>query len=146
VFPVEILKDKLLLRTENEFSAENIVFDMCPAEITADINLMNRALLNYITNAIKHRTDGSIIEVKGYQEGEYYVFSVTNEGEEISDSEKELIWDVFYKRDEARTRGGTGHGIGLAIVKRIADLHEGDVDLISENGKSSFYLKIINKA
>ena len=143
-FSTDILRDKLLLRTENEFSAENIVFDIQSAKITADITLIKRALLNYITNAIKHRTDGSIVEIKGYQDSDYYVFSVTNEGEEISDSEKELIWDVFYKRDEARTRGGTGHGIGLAIVKRIADLHGGEVDLISENGKSTFYLKISN--
>lgn len=145
-FPAEKLRDKLLLRTENEFSTEKIVFDIQPADITADITLMKRALLNYITNAVKHRTEGTAVEVKGYQEGEYYVFSVTNEGEEISDREKELIWDVFYKRDEARTRAGTGHGIGLAIVKRIADLHSGEVNLISENGKSTFYLKISNKS
>ena len=142
LFTAEKLRDKILLRTENEFSAENIVVDMQQSEIFADINLIQRALLNYITNAIKHRTDGSVIEVKGYEEGEYYVFSVANEGEEITDSEKELIWDVFYKRDEARTRVGDGHGIGLAIVKRIANLHKGDVDLISADGKNTFYLKI----
>ena len=142
VFSTDKLRDKLLLRTENEFSAENIAIDMQPAEITADINLLKRAVLNYIKNAVKHRTEGSVVEVRGYEEGEYYVFSVTNEGEEISESEKELIWDVFYKRDEARTRVGGGHGIGLAIVKRIADLHNGDVDLVSGDGKNTFYLKI----
>ena len=141
-FSVSHLQKKLMLRTENEFSVENIAFDMYPADITADINLINRALLNYITNAIKHRNPDSVIEVKGYEEGEYYVFSVTNEGQEISEKEKELIWDVFYKCDEARSRSGGGHGIGLAIVKRIADLHSGGVDLISKEGKNTFYLKI----
>ena len=141
-FSTEKLRDKLILRTENEFSAENIVIDMQQTEIFADINLIKRAVLNYITNAIKHRSEGSVVEVKGYEDGEYYVFSVANEGEEISESERQLIWDVFYKRDEARTRLGGGHGIGLAIVKRIADLHEGDVDLISAEGKNTFYLKI----
>lgn len=144
VFSTEILRDKLMIRTENEFSAENINFDIAPAEIVADINLMKRALLNYITNAIKYRADGSMVEVRGYEDGEYYVFSVTNEGAEITESEKELIWDVFYKRDEARTRGG-GHGIGLAIVKRIADLHGGRVDLVSQEGKNTFYLKILKQ-
>ena len=141
-FSTEKLRDKLILRTENEFSAENIVIDMQQTEIFADINLIKRAVLNYITNAIKHRSEGSVVEVKGYEDGEYYVFSVANEGEEISESERQLIWDVFYKRDEARTRLGGGHGIGLAIVKRIADLHEGDVDLISAEGKNTIYLKI----
>ena len=141
-FSVSLLEENLLSRTENEFSMENIAFDMYPAEITADINLMKRALLNYITNAIKHRTAGTVIEVKGYEEGEYYTFSVTNEGKEITEKEKELIWDVFYKCDEARSRSAGGHGIGLAIVKRIAGLHGGKVDLVSENGKNTFYLKI----
>jgi signal transduction histidine kinase len=141
-FPVADLQKKLQSRTDNEFSAENIVYDMYPAEITADINLMKRALFNYITNAIKYRTPDSVIEVKSYVEGEYYTFSVTNEGREISEKERELIWDVFYKCDEARSRSGGGHGIGLAIVKRIARLHSGKVDLISENGKNTFYIKI----
>lgn len=141
-FSTEKLRDKLLLRTENEFSAENIVIDMQSVEITADINLIERAVLNYVKNAVKHRDEGSVVEVRGYEEDEYYVFSVANKGEEISESERELIWDVFYKRDEARTRVGGGHGIGLAIVKRIADLHNGDVDLLSSDGKNIFYLKI----
>ena len=142
LFPVAELQEKLQSRTVNEFTMDDIVFDMYPAEITADINLMKRALFNYITNAIKYRTPGSVIEVKGYADGEYYTFSVTNEGKEISEKERALIWDVFYKCDEARSRSGGGHGIGLAIVKRIASLHGGEVDLISENGKNTFYIKI----
>ena len=142
-FSVEKLKDELALRTKNEFTGEKIVFSVDPAEITADINLMKRALLNYITNAVKHSADDNTVEVRGYEEDKYYVFAVTNYGEKISDEEKELIWDVFYKRDEARNRSGGGHGIGLAIVKRIADLHSGNVDLTSENGKNTFYIKIV---
>ena len=142
LFSVTELQESLLSRTENEFSTEKFVFDMQPDQITADINLIKRALLNYITNAIKHRTPGSAIEVRGFTDGEYYNFYVANEGQEISEKEKELIWDVFYKCDEARSRSGGGHGIGLAIVKRIADLHQGKVDLISENGKNTFYIKI----
>ena len=141
-FHVDMLKDNILSRMENEFSGENITVDMYPAEIVADINLMKRALLNFITNAIKHHDKDSEIQVRGYIEGKYYVFAVTNAGKEITDEQKELIWDVFYKNDEARNRSAGGHGIGLAIVKRIADLHGGEVDLISGNGKNTFYIKI----
>ena len=142
VFHVDVLKNMILSRMENEFAGENIVVDMYPAEITADINLMKRALLNFITNAIKHYKNDSVIEIKGYIEDKYYVFAVSNEGAEITAEQKELIWDVFYKSDEARNRSGGGHGIGLAIVKRIADLHGGEVDLTSENGKNTFYIKL----
>ena len=142
-FSTEKLAESLMLRTENAFSMEDIVFDVENAQINADINLMKRALLNYITNAVKHSTSEGTVEVRGYTEGEYYVFAVSNPGNKISDEEKELIWDVFYKSDQARTRSGGGHGVGLAIVKRIADLHGGKVDLTSENGKNTFYIKIM---
>lgn len=141
-FHVDKLKDNILSRMENEFSGENITVDMYPAEIVADINLMKRALMNFITNAIKHHNKDSEIQVRGYIEGEHYVFAVTNEGKEITDEQKELIWDVFYKNDEARSRSAGGHGIGLAIVKRIAELHGGEVDLTSESGKNTFCIKI----
>lgn len=141
-FHIDVLKDNILSRMVNEFSDENITMDMQSAVIVADSNLLKRALLNFITNAIKHHTPGSEIQVRGYIEDKSYVFAVTNEGKEITHEQKELIWDVFYKNDEARTRSAGGHGIGLAIVKRIADLHGGEVDLISENGKNTFFIKI----
>ena len=145
LFTADKLKDRILSKAENEFPGENVIIDMYPAEIYADISLMERAVYNYVTNAIKHKTEGTSVEIKGYiQEGKY-VFAVTNEGAEISPEEKEVLWDVFYKRDQSRTRGEGGHGIGLAIVKRIADLHGGEVDLLSENGRNTFYIKIRNE-
>ena len=141
-FHVYELRDMILGRMENEFAGENITVDLYPDEIRADINLMKRALLNFITNAIKYYKKDTVIEVKGYIEDKYYVLAVSNEGDEITDEQKALIWDVFYKSDEARNRSGGGHGIGLAIVKRIADLHGGEVDLTSENGKNTFYIKL----
>lgn len=143
-FSTEKLKGKILSKIENEFTGENIIISLQPDDISADINLIERAVYNYITNAIKHKKEGSAVELRGYKENSNYVFAVTNEGAEITDDEKEVIWDVFYKRDQSRTRGEGGHGIGLAIVKRIADLHGGEVDLMSENGKNTFFIKIIN--
>ena len=141
-FPAEKLSAKIISKCEIEFADENIIVDLYPAEICADFNMLERAVYNYIKNAMKHKNEGTAVEVKGYMENGFYVFAVTNEGNKISSAEKELIWDVFYKRDESRNRGSGGHGIGLAIVKRIAALHGGLVDLISENGKNTFFIKI----
>lgn len=146
LFTADKLKDRILSKAENEFTGENIIVDVQPSEICADINLMERAVYNYVTNAIKHKTEGSAVEIKGYSREDKYIFAVTNEGAEISPEEKEVLWDVFYKRDQSRTRSEGGHGIGLAIVKRIADLHGGEVDLISEDGKNTFFIKIMNEA
>ena len=142
LFAIEKLESKILAKSEIEFTGENIVIDMYPADICADYNMIERAVYNYITNAMKHKAEDTDVVLRGYKEDDCYVFAVTNEGKEITPEEKDLIWDVFYKRDESRNRGAGGHGIGLAIVKRIAHLHGGSVDLISEDGKNTFYIKI----
>ena len=142
VFSVAKLESKIISKADIEFADEEIIIDLDPADISADINMLERAVYNYVTNAMKHKNDGTAVEIKGYRENEFYVFAVTNEGNEITPEEKELIWDVFYKRDESRNRGAGGHGIGLAIVKRIAILHDGLVDLTSENGRNTFYIKV----
>ncbi len=141
-FSSERLKDKIIARIENEFTGENITVDLDVADISGDINLIERAVYNYITNAMKYKIEDSTAIVKGYRENGKYVFAVTNEGVEIPAEEKDVIWDVFYKHDKSRNRGDGGHGIGLAIVKRIADLHGGEVDLISGDGKNTFFIKI----
>lgn len=136
------LKEKILARIENEFSCENISWQLEDGSVYADINLLERAVYNFITNAIKHKEDGTDVEVRGYKDADKYVFAVTNCGDEISPEDQELIWDVFFKRDKSRNRGVSGHGIGLAIVKRIADLHEGEVGLSVGEGKNTFFIKV----
>ena len=142
LFRAAKLREKILSRIENEFSAESIVWQLEDAEISADINLLERAVYNFITNAIKHKQDGSDVEVRGYKDGDRYVFAVTNYGDEISPEDRDVIWDVFYKCDKSRNRGDSGHGIGLAIVKRIADLHGGEVQLAVGDGKNTFSIKV----
>ncbi len=50
-----------------------------------------------------------------------------------------MIWDVFYKTDKSRRRN-KGYGIGLSIVRQIAKLHGGGVDVSCKNGKTKFSL------
>jgi signal transduction histidine kinase len=141
-FRADKLKEKILGRIENEFSAESIVWQLEDVDISADINLLERAVYNFITNAIKHKQEGSDVEVRGYKDGDGYIFAVTNYGDEISSEDRDVIWDVFYKCDRSRNRGDSGHGIGLAIVKRIADLHGGEVKLVVGDGKNTFSIKV----
>ncbi|MBQ9703641.1 MAG: HAMP domain-containing histidine kinase, partial [Clostridia bacterium] len=62
--------------------------------------------------------------------------SVTNYGKEISENQKEKIFNKFYQADESHST--EGHGIGLAIVKKIVTLHNGDISVESEGGMTSF--------
>ena len=73
------------------------------------------------------------IDIEEYDES--VTVSIKNAGE-ISAADKDKIWNKFYQADKSHTT--EGNGIGLAIVKRIVDLHGGSIDVESENGQVCF--------
>lgn len=125
------------IKAEYPFDDISVNFEPCP--LTINRTLVERGVMNYVKNAIKYRTPDTPITVMGKRRDNWYVFCVINKGNPISDSEKKLLWDAFYKNDKSRTRDG-GHGVGLAIVKRIAEIHGGKVGVESQNGENSFML------
>jgi signal transduction histidine kinase len=62
--------------------------------------------------------------------------TITNTGKEIPPEQRGKIFHKFYQADESHA--SEGNGIGLAIVKRVVELHEGAVTADSENGKTTF--------
>lgn len=139
------LEKKIKARVSNEFGSTGIEISLEKAIICANEILTERAVFNYIANAVKYRFADTVITVSGRQEQDGYVFSVTNQGPEISPADREHIWDVFYKTDKSRTRENKGHGIGLAMVRQIALLHGGEVGVESKEGCNTFIFKIPEK-
>lgn len=141
VIDTKDLEKKLVMRVNNEFGDKNINVNFEKTILCANATLAERAIFNYISNAVKYRLPDTQVDVKGYIENNYYVFSVSNRGNEISKEDRELMWDVFYKTDKSRTRSAKGHGIGLTMVKQISQLHGGEVKVESEDGVNTFYIK-----
>ena len=135
------LLHELNIRIGNEFADAKVNAEFESAELFCNADLIERALLNFISNAVKYGEKDKEIILTGKNEKDRYVFSVTNYGAEISGDEKRKIWEAFYKNDKSRKRGG-GHGLGLSIVNRIAKSHGGDVDIRSEEGKNTFIMWI----
>ncbi|MBQ7295692.1 MAG: HAMP domain-containing histidine kinase [Clostridia bacterium] len=139
------LENKIKARLRNEFGEKDIDVSFEKAVICANETLTERAVFNYISNAVKYRTPDTPITVKGYCEKDGYTFTVSNHGNEISPEDRELMWDVFYKSDKSRSRSTKGHGIGLTMVKQIALLHGGEVAIESENGINTFIIRFPNQ-
>lgn len=135
------LLHELMIRVGNEFADAKVKADLQPAELYCNADLVERALLNFISNAVKYGEKDKEIILTGKNEKDRYVFSVSNYGAEINGEEQRKIWEAFYKNDKSRKRGG-GHGLGLSIVSRIAKSHGGDVDLKSEEGINTFIMWI----
>lgn len=128
-----------------ELSKKGIILDLkCQQEyfISADYELIERIVNNFITNAINHTEGRKYIEMTTENKGTGIIISVFNTGKHISEKDLEHIWDVFYKVDKARSRKYGGHGLGLSIVRLIAQLHGGIVGVENVNEGVRFYVEL----
>lgn len=117
----------------------------CPPELEANINarLMEQALVNLISNAIKYGGPAVRVRVTAALEDDALVLTVSDTGPGISPEHHERLFDRFYRVDKARSRQMGGTGLGLSIVAHVAALHRGSVSIASRVGHgASFIIRI----
>ncbi len=112
-----------------------------PEGITAEADrfLIARLFINLISNAYQYIGNGDTVRVSLAKEGKNIVFSVKDNGIGISDEDIPKIWERFYQADSSRTDNGS-MGLGLSMVKWIAQCHGGSIDVVSESGKGSEFV------
>ena len=88
-----------------------------------------------IDNAIKHSDENGIIRVTLNVTGNKRIFQVYNTGNGIKNSEKDKIFNRFYRSDESRSKVTGGYGLGLSIAKAIVDAHKGTISVDGEENK-----------
>jgi signal transduction histidine kinase len=87
---------------------------------------LRQVLLNLLDNAVKYGRDGGTVTVDvQHAPGGGVVLSVTDQGPGVSRRDRERIWQPFERGTEARQRAAGGSGIGLTIVREIAEEHGG---------------------
>ena len=141
-FSSGIFLRELAQQTWEEFSRTVEILDEIDGYIAGDYQMLQRAVYNYIKNAVFHSRDAGIIRLTARNEGQNWIFSVYNSGSHIDEAELEKIWEVFYKSDQARTRERTSCGIGLAIAKEVAHAHRGRTWAKNMTDGVEFYLSI----
>lgn len=98
---------------------------------------------NLISNAIKYSPIGGKIWVNLTQENGNARFEVVDEGPGLSDEEQTKLFKKFTRLSPEPTGGETSTGLGLSIVKKLVELHDGEVGVESEPGNGSmFYFTI----
>jgi len=106
-------------------------------EITVDAAAVKQALANLIDNAIKYSADRRRLAVSVRREGNAVAIDVADDGVGIPVSERQRIFEKFYRVGRSETQGRRGSGVGLALVKHIAEAHGGDVLVDSRPGEGS---------
>ena len=97
------------------------------AVASADSDRVSQILANYLSNALRHAPDGSSITVSTVGNPETVQVCVTDQGRGLAPDQLEAVFERFYRVDAARNRSAGGSGIGLAIVRAIADAMGGRV-------------------
>lgn len=111
-------------------------------EVLADRRLVQRAVTNLLTNAIRHGLERSPISVVIFSQGRDLILEVSNLASPIEAAHLERLFDRFYRIDDARARERGGTGLGLAIVRAIMQLHGGEVGVESPSGRQvRFWLR-----
>jgi heavy metal sensor kinase len=108
-----------------------------PVWIKGYDSLLFRLVFNLAENAIKYTPAGGQIEITLKQRDGMAVLEVTDDGPGIPPDAREHIFDRFYRGDPAREGGGTG--LGLALVRSIVDLHQGQIRVSSVPGEGSCF-------
>ncbi len=105
------------------------------SEVYADPVLFGRAVSNLVDNAVRFTPDGGRIAISLMNNRDNAEITVRDTGSGIAAEHLPRIFDRFYRADASRSSEGTG--LGLALVKSIADLHGGSVNVASEAGRGT---------
>ena len=127
-----------ILLLENKWTSKelDIQLDFEEYDIEANEELLKQVWINLADNAIKFSPKGGAVSFDIIDREDRLTVQISNEGEEISPERIRKIWNKFYQADESHAH--EGNGIGLAIVKRITELHKGEAAVECRDGKVIF--------
>jgi signal transduction histidine kinase len=104
-----------------------------------DPKYLRRAIENLCTNALKYGQDGAPILLRAEPLGGMAILSVHNRGEPIKPEDEENLFQLFHRGTSAQTAGKHGWGLGLTIVKGIAEAHGGRVRVESSRERGTTF-------
>lgn len=121
-----------------------LVYDAVEHNVTVngDSSALSQLSSILIDNAISHSYECSDVIISLCTKHSRAVFTVKNKGNQISDEEKDLIFERFYQTEYSRSSDDNHYGLGLAIAKAIVTAHRGDISVSSENGYVIFNVSI----
>jgi signal transduction histidine kinase len=107
--------------------------------VLADREALAMIFSNLVENAIKYGRDGGRVEVRAERDGPYAAVSVRDDGIGMSPEDREKVFDEFYRARTEQTASITGTGLGLSLVKRLTEMHQGTVSVESALGQGSTF-------
>jgi signal transduction histidine kinase len=125
-----------------EYRELSLIFDTEVEELTiaCDPDKIERIILNILSNAVKFTPKGGSIYVNICERDDMIKIHIKDSGIGIPENMKHSIFERFIQVDKTISRNHEGSGIGLSLVKSLVDMHDGNIKLISEEGKGSEFI------
>lgn len=124
--------------------ANNVAADLPLAY--ADEELIERVLMNLLSNALEHTPPEGSVSVTGSARRGWVEISVIDTGSGIAEQDQSRVFERFYRADRGRSRDSGHSGLGLPIVKEIVEAHGGALQLRSVPGRGSTFIFTIPRA
>ncbi|MBK6014474.1 HAMP domain-containing histidine kinase [Streptomyces sp. MBT53] len=105
----------------------------------ADPVRLRQAVGNLVSNAVRHTPAGGRVTLSAEPDGREVVIRVEDTGSGIGDDDLPRLFDRFWRAEKSRSRQGGGSGLGLPIVRKLAEAHGGSVQVSSRLGAGSVF-------
>ena len=133
----------LMLERKWESKRLDLQLEFEEHSICANEELLKQVWINLLDNAVKFTPEGHTVRVRIEEGDTSLLVTVMNTGSEIGPEDQEKIFRKFYQADQSHST--QGNGVGLAVVKRIVDLHGGEVSVSSAEEVTAFTVKLPKK-
>ncbi|EOR25818.1 Two component system histidine kinase [Niallia nealsonii AAU1] len=131
---------RIILANEPQWTEKEINMDISleDVKVTADEVMLDQVWINLLHNSIKFTPTKGTIAVEAFKSDNGSItVKIRDTGIGIEQESLMHIFERFYKADKSRNRSAGGNGLGLSIVKKIIDLHKGEIQVQSEVGKGT---------
>ena len=126
-------------RAAGRLERHAVRFEARPTWVNADRTRVEQILTNLIENALKFTPRGKAVTVELTQQGNEAVLRVADEGPGVPQQVLDRLFEPFVQGSEPGTRGSAGLGIGLALVKGLAEMHGGSVSVSSASPSGAVF-------
>ncbi|MFH8608904.1 sensor histidine kinase [Streptomyces sp. NPDC018029] len=107
--------------------------------VTADPLRLRQAVGNLVSNAVRHTPEGGSVRISCRTTSDAVLIEVADTGTGIAPADLPHVFDRFWRADKSRTRATGGSGLGLSIVRKLVEAHDGTVSAESVPGKGSLF-------
>jgi len=111
--------------------------------IPADAGKLKQMLLNLVSNAVKFTPEGGCVTIGARRLADTVEIFVSDTGIGIAESDREHLFEAFRQLDSGAAHDQSGTGLGLALTKRFAEIHGGQIRLTGELGKGSVFTLVL---